>query len=666
MLLGIDTGGTYTDAVLFNEEDGVLRTAKSLTTKHNLSLGIYDAVNTILDNEGDQIRMVSLSTTLATNAIVEAHGSPVCLILIGYDQGALQRSNLGDAVGKNPCIFIQGGHTPMGDELAPLDIKTVEDAIREYAPSVSSFAVAGYFSVRNASHEEAVRDLVFKETNLPVSCAHELSSSLDAPRRALTALLNAQLIPQLQQLILAVETMLEQKAIKAPLMVVKGDGSLITAKTALSRPVETILSGPAASVVGAHYLSGEENVFVVDMGGTTTDIAVLKDGEPQLNNDGAIVGGWRTMVEAVAVHTFGLGGDSEIAVNSSTKSLSIGPRRVQPISLLALQYPEVLSVMEQQLLNDRVWPNDGRFALKLRTLDAGLSSLSRLEQEIWAGLQAGPVALNTLLERPAMGSPLQRLIDRGLVIISGLTPSDASHLLGFQNSWDKQGANLSAQLFIRHVEKENILLGLTPQILAQMIYEKTVTGSASTILETALSEINYSPLSENQKLGHDLINNALRDKTNENKPSVIDFSINLGRPIVATGAPATTYYTDVAKRLNASLNLPKHAEVSNAVGAVAGGVVQKMSVLISSPEKGRYRAHIGKDQIDFTDSEKAIEYVLSYAGEKVKQLAQECGAADITVKTDHHDKIIIDAGGDKLFIESRIFATAKGRPALTT
>jgi N-methylhydantoinase A/oxoprolinase/acetone carboxylase beta subunit len=458
--------------------------------------------------------------------------------------------------------------------------------------------------------------------------------------------------------------MLYHKSIRAPLLVVKGVGYLITEKTALSRPVETILSGPAASVVGAHYLSGEENVFVVDMGGTTTDIAVLKDGEPQLNKDGAIVGGWRTMVEAVAVHTFGLGGDSEIALNFSSKSLSIGPRRVQPISLLAMQYPEVLSVMEKQLQNSRIWPGDGRFALKLRALDAGLSSLSRLEQEIWEGLQSGPVALNMILERPAMARPLQRLIDRGLVIISGLTPSDASHLLGLQSSWNTDGANLSAQLFIRHSEKEGILLGLTPEKLAKMIYEKTVTGSATTIVETALSEIGYTPLSDKQKLGHDLFNSALRDKITESHSPVIDFSINLGRPIVATGAPATTYYKDVAIRLNASLNLPEHAEVSNAVGAVAGGVVQKISVLISSPEKGRFRAHIGKNQVDFTDSEEAINYVLSYVEKQVKQQAEECGATEITVQTSRHDKIITDAGGDQLFIESRIFATAKGRPNL--
>ncbi len=664
MLLGIDTGGTYTDAVLFDETDGVLRTAKSLTTKHNLSLGIFGAVNAILDDEGDQIRLVSLSTTLATNAIVEAHGSPVCLILIGYDEGALQRSNLGEAVGKNPCIFVQGGHTPMGDELAPLDIKAVQDAVQKHAPAISAFAVAGYFSVRNAAHEEAVREVILKETNLPVTCAHELSSSLDAPRRALTALLNAQLIPQLQQLILAVETMLEQKAIKAPLMVVKGDGSLITAKTALDRPVETILSGPAASVVGAHYLSKEENVFVVDMGGTTTDIAVLKDGEPELNREGAIVGGWRTMVEAVAVHTFGLGGDSEIGLNRSSKSLTIGPRRVQPISLLAMQHPEIISVMEEQLLSNRVWPNDGRFALKLRTLDTGISSLSRLEQEIWGTLENGPLALNTILERPAMARPLQRLIDRGLIIVSGLTPSDASHILKLQNSWEVKGADLSAQLFLRHAEKENLLSSRTPHDLAEMIYEKTVTGSATTILETALSETGFPSLNEKQTLGLGLIENALRNRANETSSSLIDFSLNLGRPIVATGAPASTYYNDVSKRLNTPLNLPEHADVSNAVGAVAGGVVQKISILISSPEKGRFRAHLGKEQVDFTDSEEAVAYATTYAQKKVKEQALECGAAEIIVKTDRQDNIITDAGGDTLFIDSNIIATAKGRPVL--
>ena len=167
-------------------------------------------------------------------------------------------------------------------------------------------------------------------------------------RRAarLTAVLNARLIPQLQQLVLAVRGLLAEKDIKAPLMVVKGDGSLISDQVALTCPVETILSGPAASVVGACHLTGEAEVVVSDMGGTTTDIAVLKGGRPLLDREGAKVGGWRTMVEAVAVHTVGLGGDSQVRLAEERwpagPGLLVGPRRQVPLSLLALQHPWVL------------------------------------------------------------------------------------------------------------------------------------------------------------------------------------------------------------------------------------------------------------------------------------------------------------------------------------
>ena len=126
--------------------------------------------------------------------------------------------------------------------------------------------------------------------------------------------------------------------ISAPLMVVKGDGSLVRAEWAMQRPIETILSGPAASVVGAwHLAAAAGDVWVVDMGGTTTDIAALREGRPRLNPEGAQVAGWRTMVEAVDVHTVGLGGDSQVRVDGKLGPdwLTIGPRRVVPLCLLA-------------------------------------------------------------------------------------------------------------------------------------------------------------------------------------------------------------------------------------------------------------------------------------------------------------------------------------------
>jgi N-methylhydantoinase A/oxoprolinase/acetone carboxylase beta subunit len=112
----------------------------------------------------------------------------------------------------------------------------------------------------------------------------------------------------------AAERFLLARGVAAPLMVVRGDGALVSATFAKARPIETILSGPAASLVAAHYMTGRADAVVADVGGTTTHVAVLGGGRPRLCPEGALVGGFRTMVEAVAVHTFGLGGDSEVAL----------------------------------------------------------------------------------------------------------------------------------------------------------------------------------------------------------------------------------------------------------------------------------------------------------------------------------------------------------------
>ncbi len=145
ILLGLDTGGTYTDAVLFDPKQGVLASAKALTTKHNLSIGLKGAIEKVLPHlpEGvapAEIALVSMSTTLATNAIVEAHGAPICLILAGYDAKALERANLKQALGSDPVVFIAGGHKPSGDEQAPLDLEAARAAILEHAPKVAAFA----------------------------------------------------------------------------------------------------------------------------------------------------------------------------------------------------------------------------------------------------------------------------------------------------------------------------------------------------------------------------------------------------------------------------------------------------------------------------------------------------------------------------------------------
>jgi N-methylhydantoinase A/oxoprolinase/acetone carboxylase beta subunit len=670
ILLGLDTGGTYTDAVLFDPDQGVIASAKSLTTKHDLAIGLQGAIERVLphlpaDKTPRDIALVSMSTTLATNAIVEGHGAPICLILIGYDAKALERANLKHALGNDPVIFIGGGHKPSGDEQAPLDLEAARATILAHAPKVAAFAVSGYFSVRNPAHEIVLRDLIRELSDRPVSCGHELTSKLDAPRRALTCALNARLIPQLQQLIRAVAGLLEKQAIGAPLMVVKGDGSLMDSAVALACPVETILSGPAASLVGARYLSGEDTVIVSDMGGTTTDIAMLKQGRPVLNKEGATVAGWKTMVEAVAVHTYGLGGDSEVRIDEQL-GFTLGPRRRVPLSLLATQHPATLDKLRDQMASDEMMPNRGEFALRQRPLDTGAAGLSPGQQQVWDRLAAGPVALADMIVGPAVARNLARLVDRGLVVISGLTPSDAAHALHLQSGWNREAAELGAALFLRRTPQAGWKPPATAEQLCRDVVERAIQQSARALLDAVIND--QAQINDHHwgALGRYLVQQAIAHPDARSPAELFGVKLALDQPLLAIGAPVGSYYPEVARRLHTRLVIPKFAEVSNAVGAVAGGVTQRVTVTITSPAEGRFRAHIASGIKDFTELESAYAHARDWATATATQQARAAGAVDIELFHERDDKIFEQPGGMRIFIESTVAATAFGRPALAT
>jgi N-methylhydantoinase A/oxoprolinase/acetone carboxylase beta subunit len=657
LIVGLDTGGTYTDAVLFDPEHGVLATAKSLTTKENLSLGLASALEKILHQKTAPIDLVSLSTTLATNAVVEGHGNPIGLILIGFSEASLKKGGLGEVLAGDPVVLVSGGHTVFGKEQAPLDIEAVEKSILAMNDKVSAFAIAGMFAVRNADHEIAVRQKVLDLTGKPVTCSHELTSKLDAPRRALTTVLNARLIPQLQHLIKSVYSIMAEKGIDAPLMVVKGDGSLVDAEMALCTPVETILSGPAASIVGAQYLAGEPEAIVVDMGGTTSDLALLHDGTPMINEEGAHVGGWKTMVEAVSIHTFGLGGDSEVHV-AQNGSVVVGPRRVMPISLLADQYPYVLDILERQL-QDYNKNFHGQFVARLRALPEG-NELTNVQQRLWVALVNGPVATNDLQRDGLIGRALDHLLDRGLVIKCGFTPSDATHVLGKHHSWSREAAVLAAQLWMRKQGTE--FAAKTPEEFAQQVLEAVTLQSGRAVMATLISESTGQTLSEADELGQTLVDACLSPRVRGSLLFEPQFVIR--RPLVAIGAPVASYYPEIASRLNTKLVVPEHASVANAVGAAASGIMQRVSVLVTAPDKKTFRVLAATEGTDFKTLEAAIEFANQFARNQAVKRATEAGGAQIEVTLHRKDTSYHTDLGEEILIESIITAVATGRPRL--
>jgi len=448
--LGIDTGGTFTDAVLLNATRQVVAASKSLTTRFDLSQGIASALEGLPKDLLSQVDLVSLSTTLTTNSVVEGKGAPVCALLVGYDAQQIKTSGLADLLGNDGIESLSGGHDAGGLPLCALDESACRAAIAKHAGRVSAFAISSTFAVRNPAHEVQLRSWVQECCDTPVTCGHELASSLGAPRRALTAALNARMISHVKTLIDSVQRTLSARNIDAPLMLVKGDGSLINVQSALQRPVSTVLSGPAASVLGACALSGLENAIVADMGGTTTDIAVVRGGLPALSFDGAMVGNWRPMIEAVKVYAIGLGGDSEVRLQGG-EGLTIGPRRVLPLSLLVHQHPQFLAVLQRQQ-TESPHASQMRFAQALSADSAHLSRLNDSELRAWERLCEGPVDLEAAnMNDRDLARALARLERKGLAIYTGFTPSDAAHVLGMSTHWNQEAALCAARIWARQM-----------------------------------------------------------------------------------------------------------------------------------------------------------------------------------------------------------------------
>ena len=662
--LGIDTGGTYTDAVIMNDQNKIVATFKSLTTRHDLTIGIGNAISGLPQEHLSDVTLIALSTTLTTNSVVEGHGAPVCVMLPGYNQNQVDKSGLMDMVSDDAALILKGGHGATGDEAEPLDLETAREFILAQKDKVSAFAISGMFGTRNASHEMQLRDLVNELSGKPVACGHELASSLGAPQRALTAVLNARMVPYIQKLINALKLMVAKHNIDAPLMIVKGDGSLVNTQTALQQPVATVLSGPAASVVGACALSGLKNAVVADMGGTTTDIAVVTDGKPELCSDGARVGDWQPMVEAVRIYAIGLGGDSEVAFSTS-EGFAIGPRRVVPMCLLGKQHPWVKERLQHQL---NAFPNarNNRFVLRLESNEEMLANLSPDEAYAWERLGDGPIELDAVVEENRhLARALARLQRSGLAIYSGFTPSDAAHVLGLSDHWCKETAEIAAKIWANQLR--NLYgMGTWPPGDAvspcEEIYEMVQRKISHVLIESGLHQTGKMSGPKAKSMASLLTDLVLDSNTEKSSNPLFSVDFASGYPLVAVGAPAASYYPAVAKKIGLDLHLPEHGNVANAVGAVMGSVVQRAQVTISQPTFGIFCLYQQGEPKRFSDLEKAVAAAEEIVTEQAMRLAREAGAESIELSISRSDNHIHhDIDGD-LFLDCEITATASGRP----
>lgn len=326
MLVGIDVGGTFTDGVLYREGE-ILRTLKTPTRDDNLQKSIISVLDGLLpDGTGRDISRVVLSTTLVTNLLAAGGGNKVALILIPGPGLNLRQLRF------FPQAYIIRGATDFhGRVTEALDEEQVIDVGKEIVRAgIDRVAVVGKFSQRNISQEERVEEILSKEhPHLEVVRGFEVSGELNFLRRAVTAYYTAKTRDAWAEFAAGIDGAMGDRGITSPIDILKADGGTMPLKTSLNSPCETIFSGPAASVMGAFALTRDgKTSVVVDIGGTTSDLALILEGKPLHASRGARMGGYYSHVRSFAVHSLPLGGDS--AVGWDGEGIVVGPERLGP------------------------------------------------------------------------------------------------------------------------------------------------------------------------------------------------------------------------------------------------------------------------------------------------------------------------------------------------
>lgn len=658
--LGIDTGGTYTDAVLLDlETNELISKAKALTTRDDLAVGIRNSLALFDKALLKKVSMVSLSSTLATNSVVEGKGCRVGVISVGRD---FDRSITADE-----SITITGGHDLNGIELAPLDLETAKQFLLSLPNKVDSLAITSYLSVRNPEHELALKKLANELLDLPVVCGHELSSSLGFNERTLTSIMNARLIPIIKELINSMKSVMKEYEINAPLMIVKGDGSLMNDEVAIERPVETIMSGPAASMIGAKTLTGLNDAIVMDMGGTTTDIGILRNGQPRLEKEGAMIGGKRTRVTAAEIYTSGIGGDSRIVVKGGKFSLT--SLRVMPLCIAATKWPQLLPRLEEisqrcfffnlESINVNNIVQDIEFFIKIKDIkDAPISENDRKFLEIIAREPYSLSEAGASLNLHPFAFNVSKMEELGMVQRIGLTPTDILHAEGSYIEYERKASEYG-------VKHQALKMNREYEDFLAFAKEKVIEKLGEELLKKLFLE-NIGTF-EMDKVAQDLVRRAISG------PLADDFNcaISLNLPVIGIGAPVAAYYPQMAEKLKARLLLPEHSEVGNAIGAVTGSVIEQVEVLIKPVSGSRLIddpnctvfAVFGK--YEYETWSQAVEEGTARGCEYVRNKALKSGAnnVDINIVQDNREYSVgLEYSDSKILMETVLTITAIGKP----
>jgi N-methylhydantoinase A/oxoprolinase/acetone carboxylase beta subunit len=531
-IIGIDTGGTFTDAVLLDASSNqVLQTAKVPTTHHQLSIGTGQVLSALLQTSkisASEINAVAVSSTLATNSVVENKGARVAVLVIGYVKHF--------KLPVKAVIFVKGGHTITGTEEEPLELDYLIPLLENLRNEVDAYGVCSAMSFKNQTHELVTEKAISMIDPKPVFCSHRISQKAGMRERAATAGLHAKLMPIMQEYITGVQSALDRQQISCPMHIVGGSGKPISSQEAIEHAGMTVASGPACTALFGS-LQAENDALIIDVGGTTTDIVMVKNSIPLLAKEGCQIGGWKTHVEAIDMLTRGIGGDSHVHVDEN-KNLVIGPQRVTPVATAdcTLDAAEWLGAGGNSRCINTVASN-----AKIPTTDVILDILKDSGPSTPAWLQK-----KTGLSGIPLEKQLENLSRKQLIHEIGFTPTDALHVLGKIEIGNSDTSRAAAAIL-------GNICSMDADAFSAMVVQQTVILIENSVIEYVTSHYWQKSLT-----------NFISSRNNH---PVLGVEFSLKIPIIGIGAAAKFFLPQVAKRLKTTVQFPENYEVGNAIGA---------------------------------------------------------------------------------------------------
>lgn len=440
-VIGIDVGGTNTDAVLYDSSSASAVACIKIPTRHSdYASSVTDAIGLLLTSGVDKgdLLSINISTTLSTNAILENKGTPVNLVLIGFKRYPHLCREILEQIKPASVLYAAGGHTVWGERKEALD----EAAVAEFAAAHRGelFAVSSIYSTRNPEHETRAKEILLKE-GCAVTCGHELARSrLNAVKRTITACLNSSLIPLTERLISGIRSAAIRNGLNMPIMFLRSDSSLVSSEWCLRYPIETVFSGPAASVRGGRLLAMDDSAALViaDMGGTSTDIGAVDAGRAVFTDEGAVVGGYRTMIPSLDINTIALGGDSFVRCDAD--GVIVGPHRALPICRVRGCMPDMSAELDRLL-------RESEKSRRAPEFIAAVKSVGRLERGIFFADDAVKKLISRGAAEKAAYDALAEAVRTGAAVECAFTPTDALNVLGLANIGEAEDSRTAEKIF---------------------------------------------------------------------------------------------------------------------------------------------------------------------------------------------------------------------------